>query len=80
MIRILANLYKSRGEVAPVLTDLVRALSKIYDEQGIAVSKVCPDGLMFRGDRADLEEMVGNLLDNACKWAAARVSVCTSRS
>jgi signal transduction histidine kinase len=68
----------ARCEVAPVLTDLVRALTKIYDEQGITVSKVCPDGLMFRGDRADLEEMVGNLLDNACKWAESDVKVIAS--
>jgi signal transduction histidine kinase len=68
----------ARCEVAPVLTDLVRALSKIYDEQGISVSKDCPDGLLFRGDRADLEEMVGNLLDNACKWAESDVKVIAS--
>jgi signal transduction histidine kinase len=29
----------------------------------------------FRGERQDLEEMLGNLVDNACKWAQARVSV-----
>src|SRR5262249_43707975 len=29
----------------------------------------------FRGERQDLEEMVGNLVDNACKWAASRVSI-----
>jgi len=68
----------ARCEVAPVLTDLVRALAKIYDAQGIAVTKVCPDGLTFRGDRADLEEMVGNLLDNACKWAESDVKVTAS--
>jgi signal transduction histidine kinase len=68
----------ARCDVAPVLADLVRALNKIYDEQGISVSKVCPDSLMFRGDRADLEEMVGNLLDNACKWAESDVKVIAS--
>lgn len=68
----------ARCEVAPVLTDLVRALTKIYDAQGITVSRECTDGLMFRGDRADLEEMVGNLLDNACKWAEGNVKVMAS--
>jgi signal transduction histidine kinase len=68
----------ARCEVAPVLNDLVRALTRIYDAQGIEISKACPDGLMFRGDRADLEEMVGNLLDNACKWAEGNVKVIAS--
>ena len=31
--------------------------------------------LYFRGERQDLEEMAGNLIDNACKWARARVRV-----
>ncbi|MCR2237243.1 ATP-binding protein, partial [Salmonella enterica] len=33
------------------------------------------DGLEFRGEEQDLQEMVGNLLDNACKWAARRVRI-----
>lgn len=73
-----ASVIGARCDVAPVLSDLVRALSKIYDEQGITVSKVCPDNLVFRGDRADLEEMVGNLLDNGCKWAESSVKVTAS--
>lgn len=31
--------------------------------------------MFFRGERQDLEEMVGNLMDNACKWAESRVRV-----
>jgi signal transduction histidine kinase len=31
--------------------------------------------LAFRGERQDLEEMLGNLIDNACKWARSRVRV-----
>ncbi|MBC8012797.1 MAG: hypothetical protein H7X74_01725, partial [Methyloceanibacter sp.] len=30
-------------------------------------------GLEFQGEKQDFEEMVGNLLDNACKWARSRV-------
>ena len=29
----------------------------------------------FHGERPDLEEMIGNLVDNACKWAASRVVI-----
>ena len=33
-----------------------------------------PDGVRFRGERQGLEEMLGNLVDNACKWAQARLA------
>jgi len=61
--------------VKPVLEGLARTLERINRDKGISVSVDCPDGLKFRGERQDLEEMVGNLLDNACKWAAARAGV-----
>jgi signal transduction histidine kinase len=32
-------------------------------------------GIRFRGERPDLEEMIGNLVDNACKWAVSRVEI-----
>ena len=65
----------ARCEIAPVLADLSRALTKIYDAQGIVIESTSAEGLVFRGDREDLEEMVGNLLDNACKWAASTVTI-----
>ena len=68
-----ANVFGAHTAVAPVLTRLGRALERIHAERGIAVSVECPEGLGFRGEAQDLEEMAGNLLDNACKWASARV-------
>ena len=62
-------------EVKPVLDALARTLERINRDKGVAVAVDCPEGLRFRGERQDLEEMVGNLLDNACKWASARVVV-----
>ncbi len=73
-----AKVIGARTEAAPVIGDLTRALSKIYARRGIRIEKVCPEGLVFRGDRADFEEMVGNLLDNACKWADEEVTVTVS--
>src|SRR5712672_2278135 len=43
--------------------------------RGIAIDLDAPEGVRFRGERQDLEEMLGNLVDNACKWAQARVSI-----
>jgi len=66
--------------VQAVLSDLVRTLEKIHREKNLDVSATCDAGLAFRGERQDLEEMVGNLLDNACKWARRRVTVAARRS
>ena len=65
----------ARTDVLPVLEDLRRTLGRIYAEKALAIEVACPPELAFRGARQDLEEMLGNLLDNACKWAGARVSV-----
>lgn len=62
-------------EVKPVLEALARTLERINRDKRVSVAVDCAPGLRFRGERQDLEEMVGNLLDNACKWAAGQVSV-----
>ncbi|CCD89205.1 putative Two-component sensor histidine kinase [Bradyrhizobium sp. ORS 285] len=62
-------------EVAPAIEALRRTMEKIYRERSIAVEATADPAARFRGERQDLEEMVGNLVDNACKWAASRVSV-----
>ena len=69
------NVLGNRTPVAPVLEDLARVLRRIHAERGIEIAVSCPAGLNFRGERQDLEEMAGNLIDNACKWARGRVSV-----
>src|SRR5216684_6154711 len=61
--------------VVPVVTALTRTMEKIHQGRGIAIDLDAPADVRFRGERQDLEEMVGNLVDNACKWAQMRVSV-----
>ena len=63
----------ARTPVDEVLDDLGRTLSKIYAREGKELSWTCPADLSFRGERQDLEDLAGNLMDNACKWAAGRV-------
>jgi signal transduction histidine kinase len=65
----------NRTPVAGVLDDLVRTLRRIHQDKDVSIEVSCPPGLAFRGERQDLEEMAGNLIDNACKWAAGRVLV-----
>jgi signal transduction histidine kinase len=62
-------------EAAPVVTALARTMEKIYHDHGVAIEVRADQGVRFRGERPDLEEMVGNLVDNACKWASSRVSI-----
>ncbi|HEU5018075.1 MAG TPA: HAMP domain-containing sensor histidine kinase [Pseudolabrys sp.] len=62
-------------DVAPVVTALARTMEKIYRDRGLAVDVRVEQDVRFRGERADLEEMIGNLVDNACKWASSRVSI-----
>lgn len=58
-----------------VLRGLIRAVSRIYRDRHIDIAVDCAPGARFRGERQDLEEMLGNLLDNACKWAGSQVNV-----
>ncbi|HUO92971.1 MAG TPA: sensor histidine kinase [Rhizomicrobium sp.] len=69
----------NRTPVKPVLEDLARVLLRIHQDRGLDISIDCPPHLSFRGERQDLEEMAGNLMDNACKWARHRVAVIASR-
>jgi signal transduction histidine kinase len=65
----------ARTDVSPVLDDLRRTLDRIYAEKALTIDVACPPELAFRGARQDFEEMLGNLLDNACKWASSSVTV-----
>jgi two-component system sensor histidine kinase PhoQ len=55
------------------------ALLKVYVERGLACELAVADGAVFMGDREDLTEIAGNLLDNAFKWARTRVRATVER-
>ena len=62
-------------DVPPVVTALARTMEKLYRERDIAIAVDTPAHAFFRGEQQDLEEMIGNLVDNGCKWAQSRVAV-----
>jgi signal transduction histidine kinase len=62
-------------EVAPAIEALRRTMEKIHRDRDVAIAVEADPQARFRGERQDLEEMVGNLVDNACKWAASRVLI-----
>jgi signal transduction histidine kinase len=62
-------------DVPPVVTALARTMEKLHRERDIAIDVDVPQHARFRGEQQDLEEMVGNLVDNGCKWAQSRVAI-----
>jgi len=62
-------------EVEPVLEAFIRAFSKIYRDKHLTFTTHVETTLRFRGEKQDLEEMVGNLIDNAGKWAQSCVEI-----
>ena len=71
----LAGTLGALTEVEPVIAGLARTFAKIYHDKNLAIDLSLPPNTRFRGERQDLEEMAGNLIDNACKWATSRVVV-----
>ena len=71
----LAGTLGTLTEVEPVIAGLTRTFAKIYRDKDLVIDLSIPQGLRFRGEKQDLEEMAGNLIDNAAKWAMGRVSV-----
>ena len=60
-------------EIAPAVAGLTRTFAKIYADRAIVFDADIPVTARFRGERQDLEEMLGNLVDNAGKWARGQV-------
>jgi signal transduction histidine kinase len=57
------------------VTALGRSMEKLHRDREIAIDIDVPEHAQFRGEQQDLEEMVGNLVDNGCKWARSRVAI-----
>lgn len=69
-----ARLLGQRSEVGPVVEDIALVLQRPMRDRAITLTCDCA-GAVFAGERQDLEEMVGNLLENAVKWARTRIWV-----
>jgi signal transduction histidine kinase len=69
-----------RTDVTAVVEELARALEMIFRDKINEIRLDCADGLMFVGERQDLLEMAGNVMENACKWCRQRVWVTSAPS
>jgi len=68
----------ARSSVAESANALARTLLRLHADRGLSIDvNVSPDHAV-RVQREDLDEMLGNLLDNACKWAKSRVVISSS--
>jgi len=71
----LAGSARTRTPLAPQLTDLRDALVRLHAKKGVAIDLAVPDDLAASCEGQDLDEMLGNLVDNACRWCRGRVQV-----
>ena len=69
----------ARASIAASAEGLVRALERLHAERDLHIEIDAPASHAFRGGREDLDEILGNLLDNACKWARTRVRLTCSK-
>jgi signal transduction histidine kinase len=66
-------------DVEPVVASMVRTFTKVCQARGIRFDGTTEPGLRFRGEKQDLEEMLGNLVDNAGKWSHSTVRITAER-
>ena len=62
-------------QLKPVVERLARAMRKVYQAQNIQLQLDIGEQLVFHGDEADLMELLGNLIDNACKYGRNSVAI-----
>jgi len=66
-------------DVPLAIQALVRTFEKIYAARAVSFAADTEDGVRFHGERQDFDEMVGNLIDNAGKWAQRAVTIAVVR-
>ena len=65
--------FASALRLQPVIDKTVASLRKVYAQKGVQIDAELPSALEWKIDEGDLYELLGNLLDNACKWSTHRV-------
>ena len=70
-----ANIIGASVDVLAISRDIGYLMEHMYQDKNLNIVLKDLKGLQFKGDAQDLEEMLGNLMDNACKWANNQVIV-----
>ncbi|OFC69327.1 ATP-binding protein [Alteromonas confluentis] len=71
--------WQASVDVAPVVDKLFSAMLKVHRDAELTLTREGDASCQFEGDGTDLMEMLGNVVDNACKAASSRVLVSLSR-
>jgi signal transduction histidine kinase len=66
--------------VSESVEGLVRALLHLHSDRALTIEARVPGDLRVRCERQDLDEILGNVLENACQWARSRVSISAAAS
>lgn len=75
-----AEVLGARTEVKEPVEGIARMLERLHRGKGIAIDVDVDPKAVFRGERGDFDELVGNLLENAAKWCKSRVHVTVTRN
>ena len=70
----------ARTSIAESADGIIRVLQRLHAERNLQIESDVSASHAFRGQREDLDEMLGNLLDNACKWARTQVKLSSSKN
>lgn len=74
------NIVSASVRIKPIADDISYLMKHVYKDRLIDIEFSALNNLYFKGDAQDLEEMLGNLMDNACKWASSKVKVSGSNN
>lgn len=69
------NILGARSEVKKIVEELVYTMQRLNQDRELEYDTSKLEECTFRGEAQDLEEMLGNLIDNACKWAKSRIEI-----
>jgi signal transduction histidine kinase len=72
---VLSGPVRTQTVIAPRIRDLGDVLTKVHAERSVALTIAIPDDLAVGCEPQDFDEMAGNLMENAFKWAEGRVAV-----
>jgi signal transduction histidine kinase len=75
-----AEVLGARTEIKEPLEGIGRMLERLHRDKNLSVEVDADPKAVFRGERGDFDELVGNLMDNAAKWCKSRVEVKVTRS
>ena len=67
--------YRPTVDCYELVNNLIKVLQRLHKSKDILFKSNIQEGLVFKGDNDDLAEVLGNILENACKWAASMISI-----